>query len=199
MANSNVLDRQQIRQKYRTKRQMLSPLQQAEATTKLLKTCKESTQLSKIDTVACYLANDGEIDPQAIIDYCWQNGKKVLLPILHPFSQGHLLFVEYHRNSPTHKNCYGIDEPIVTTKNLCSLTDIDLILTPLVAFDVKGNRLGMGGGYYDRTLAPIRRDSLSTKIIGLAHTCQQTELLLQDSWDIPLHGIATPEQFFSVS
>jgi len=57
----------------------------------------------------------------------------------------------------------------------------------------------MGSGYYDRTLAPVRRDSLSTELIGLAHTCQQTDKLLTDNWDIPLDGIATPDQFFNVS
>ncbi len=199
MTNSDVLDRQQIRQKYRTRRQMLSPLHQTEAATDILTICIESTRLSLVNTVACYVANDAEINPNLIINYCWQQGKCVLLPVLHPFSKGHLLFVEYHPNSPTRKNCYGIDEPIVTSTNLCTIDNIELILTPLVAFDVKGNRLGMGGGYYDRTLAPIRRDSLPTQLIGLAHTCQQTEMLLTDSWDIPLDGIATPDQFFSVS
>lgn len=199
MSHSTLLDRQYIRQQCRTRRKRLSPLQQAEAANKILTTCLTSTQLSVVKTVACYVANDGEINPQEIVKYCWQQGKCVLLPVLHPFSQGHLLFVEYHANSATRKNVYGIDEPIVTSTNIHTLDNIELILTPLVAFDTKGNRLGMGGGYYDRTLAPIRRDSLSTQLIGLAHTCQQTDRLLCDSWDIPLNGIATPSQFFDVS
>jgi 5-formyltetrahydrofolate cyclo-ligase len=190
--------RQIIRTDYRNKRQMLSAEQQSIAANKILNTCIKSTQLDKVQTIACYIANDGEIDPTAIIDYCWQQGKSVLLPALHPFSKGHLLFVEYLPNSATRKNCFGINEPIVTGSNLCILENIELILTPLVAFDVMGNRLGMGGGYYDRTLAPIRRNSLQTQLIGLAHACQQTDRLLTDSWDIPLNAIATPDQFFSV-
>ena len=190
--------RQEIRTKYRKKRQTLSAQQQLTAASDLLKICVTSTTLAQAKTIACYIANDGEIDPSVMLDYCWQHGKTVLLPVLHPFSKGHLLFVKYHPNSPTHENCYGIKEPIITSTNLCPLANIELILTPLVAFDTEGNRLGMGGGYYDRTLAPIRRDSLQTQLIGLAHTCQQTDMLLTDSWDIPLDGIATPEQFFSV-
>ena len=189
----------ECRKKYRKKRQALCPQEQAIAAHKLLSICLASTTLAQAKMIACYIANDGEIDPTAIIHYCWQQGKCVLLPVLHPFSKGHLLFVEFHPHSPTHKNCYGIDEPIVTSTNLCVLANIELILTPLVAFDARGNRLGMGGGYYDRTLAPIRRDSLPTKLIGLAHTCQQTDRLLTNSWDIPLDGIATPKQFFSAS
>ena len=199
MTISNVLNRQQIRQKYRSRRQILSPVQQTEAATEILSTCIESTQLSLVNTVACYIANDGEIDPKSIIDYCWQQGKCVLLPVLHPFSKGHLLFIEYHPSTPTRKNCYGIKEPVITSTNICTLANIELILTPLVAFDVEGGRLGMGGGYYDRTLAPIRRDPLPTQLIGLAHTCQQTDLLLTASWDIPLDGIATPQHFFNIS
>ena len=194
-----TVNRQVIRSEYRKKRQALSVQQQSTAANNLLKTCLASSTLAKAKTIACYIANDGEIDPIAIIDYCWQQGKCVLLPVLHPFSKGHLLFIKYHRNSPTRKNGYGIKEPIITSTNLCILANIELILTPLVAFDAMGNRLGMGGGYYDRTLAPIRRDSLHTQLIGLAHSCQQTDMLLTDSWDIPLDAIATPDQFFSVS
>ena len=191
-----TMQRQVIRTDYRKKRQALSAQQQSTAANKLLTTCISLTSLPQVKTIACYIANDGEVDPKAIINYCWQQGKCVLLPVLHPFSKGHLLFVNYLLNSPTRENCYGIEEPIVTTQNICPLANIELILTPLVAFDAKGNRLGMGGGYYDRTLAPISRDSLSTQLIGLAHTCQQTDKLLTDSWDIPLNGIATPKQFF---
>jgi 5-formyltetrahydrofolate cyclo-ligase len=190
--------RQKTRIEYRKKRQALSTQEQSIAAQKILTTCLTSTTLTQAKTIACYIANDGEIDPVAIINYCWQRGKCVLLPVLHPFSKGHLLFIEYLPNTPTRKNCYGINEPIVTSTNLCTLANIELILTPLVAFDTRGYRLGMGGGYYDRTLAPIQRDSLPTTLIGLAHTCQQTEMLSTDSWDIPLDGIVTPERFFSI-
>jgi len=199
LINLKKVQRQKLRSEFRNKRQALSGEQQFAAASKLLKTCVASTTLAQATTIACYIANDGEIDPMAIIDYCWQQSKCVLLPVLHPFNQEHLLFVKYRPNSPTRKNCYGIEEPIVTVANLCPLVNIDLILTPLVAFDVEGSRLGMGGGYYDRTLAPIRRDLLPTQLIGLAHSCQQTDLLLTSSWDIPLDGIATPDHFFSVS
>jgi 5-formyltetrahydrofolate cyclo-ligase len=195
----DTLKRQEIRTEYRNKRQVLSAQQQSTAARNLLTTCIASTALTQSTTIACYIANDGEIDPRNIIEYCWQNQKRVLLPVLHPFSKSHLLFSEYCSETPMGVNCYGIEEPIVTSQNLCPLTDIDLIFTPLVAFDIQGNRLGMGGGYYDRTLAPISRDALQTQLIGLAHSCQQTDRLLSDSWDIPLNGIATPDQFFSVS
>lgn len=194
-----MTSRQIIRTQYRQKRRDLSSQQQLEASQKLLTTATAINTFKQANSVACYIANDGEIDPKLIIEYCWQQGKTVLLPVLHPFSKGHLLFVEYLPNSATHKNGFGIEEPKVTTSNIWPLDKIQLIFTPLVAFDSKGNRLGMGGGYYDRSLAPLSRGSLPTQLIGLAHNCQQMDNLATDSWDIPLHGIATPEQFFRIS
>lgn len=188
-----------IRSQFRAKRRQLSNEQQLQAANQVLNTCQQHLNIEQSDTVACYLANDGEINPQEIIQYFWQHNKKVLLPVLHPFAKGHLVFVEYQPNSPMKPNCYGINEPIVTSQNICPIAEVDLIFTPLVAFDSSGNRLGMGGGYYDRTLAPIQRDNLKTQLIGLAHTCQQADSLEKNNWDIPLHGIATPKEFFETT
>lgn len=198
MGNITSLQRKNIRSEFREKRRGLSGQQQALAANDILAVCLSKTKLAQANTVVCYLANDGEISPNMIVEYCWRQKKRVLLPVLHPFTKGHLLFVEYNQNSPMHKNRYGIEEPITSSQNVCPLADIELILTPLVAFDTQGNRLGMGGGYYDRTLAPVRRDVLPTQLIGLAHTCQQADMLRTDSWDIPLDGIATPKQYFSI-
>ena len=188
-----------LRQTFRQLRKQISIEQQQQAGSQVFATSLKHTALAQANTIACYLANDGEVDPRAMIEYCWQHQKRVLLPVLHPFCKGHLVFVDYHPNSPMHTNCYGISEPIATSQNICPIHDIDIIFTPLVAFDATGNRLGMGGGYYDRTLAPIRRDNLQTQIIGLAHTCQQAQSLPNNSWDIPLHGIATPQHFFNTN
>jgi 5-formyltetrahydrofolate cyclo-ligase len=197
--NHSSLGRKQLRAVFRQKRRGLSAEQQQQANLQVLSTCLQSTSLSEAKTVACYLANDSEISSQAIIEYCWQHNKRVLLPVLHPFSKGHLLFVDYQANSKMQHNRFAIKEPVATTKNICVLADIDLIFTPLVAFDSAGNRLGMGGGFYDRTLAPIKRHSIATRLIGLAHNCQQAQALTQDSWDIPLNGIATPTNYFTIS
>jgi 5-formyltetrahydrofolate cyclo-ligase len=196
--HSRSSSRQSIRRDYRHKRNLLAAEQQVSAARKVLDTCLDSIPLHQSQTVACYLSNDGELDPQYIIQYCWKRKKRVLLPVLHPFSAGHLIFVEYLPNSQMRLNRYGIKEPIITSQNICPLANINLLLTPLVAFDAKGNRLGMGGGYYDRTLTPIRRDGLNTQLIGLAHQWQQIDSLAANSWDIPLDGIVTPDQFFAI-
>ena len=67
------------------------------------------------------------------------------------------------------------------------LNELDIIFTPLVAFDRQGNRLGMGGGFYDRTLQQWQQKSFIP--VGLAHQCQQVEKLPVETWDIPLERI----------
>ncbi|WP_159287438.1 5-formyltetrahydrofolate cyclo-ligase, partial [Klebsiella pneumoniae] len=104
--------------------------------------------------IALYLANDGELNTQPLIEWLWQQGKQVYLPVLHPFAKGHLLFLHYHTHTPMDKNRYGIAEPKLDQRLICPVRELDIIGTPLVAFDQSGQRLGMGGGYYDRTLAP---------------------------------------------
>lgn len=70
--------------------------------------------------------------------------------------------------------------------------DLDIVITPLAAFDLQGHRLGTGGGYYDRTFAFLQKNTVKKpKIIGLAYAEQQAELLPHDQWDIDLDGVVT--------
>jgi 5-formyltetrahydrofolate cyclo-ligase len=91
------------------------------------------------------------------------------------------------------ENIFGILEPRLDVSKVCPLSKLDIICTPLVAFDNIGSRLGMGGGFYDRTLAHWQtHDNLYP--IGLAHDCQQVEKVPMQSWDVPLPEIITPTQ-----
>jgi len=91
-------------------------------------------------------------------------------------------FAAYRRDEPMHRNRFGIDEPVVP-----ELLTPDVVLTPLVAFDGRGHRLGMGGGYYDRYFArtPTKRR------IGIAHECQRAEELPTSPSDIALSDVVT--------
>lgn len=182
-------NRNSLRQHFRQQRRDLSREQQQAASQTLLERCLSLAEFQNAENLAFYLANDGELDPMPVIQYCWQQQKKVYLPVLHPFSSGHLLFVAFTPDSPIRANHYGIAEPVIRCRDICPLEQLDIIFSPLVAFDTQGNRLGMGGGFYDRTLSPILRDKLTTKVIGLAHQCQQTEQLPYQHWDIPMQKI----------
>lgn len=97
------------------------------------------------------------------------------------------------------RNRYGIAEPELDVQQVLPHSMLDLICTPLVAFDAEGNRLGMGGGYYDRTLACWHEHGLGPRPLGLAHDCQQVESVPQAQWDVPLPQIITPARCWRFS
>jgi len=145
--------------------------------------------------IGAYLAADGEIDPLYVIQSAWRANKKVYLPVLAPFS-GRLYFAPYSANCEMKFNRFQIAEPDVHPKHWLKPQQLNLILMPLVGFDKTGNRLGMGGGFYDRSLSFIRFRSTAYKpyLIGLAHELQHIDKLPHQSHDVPLQMIATEQQ-----
>ncbi|MBL4910762.1 MAG: 5-formyltetrahydrofolate cyclo-ligase [Alteromonadaceae bacterium] len=198
--NDQRSTRKEIRQQVRLLRQQLTLEQQQQATLKLVTQLVKHPKIIKAQHIALYLANDGELDTQAFIHWCWQQNKHVYLPVIHPFSKGQLLFLKYNQNTVMTNNKYGIKEPKLNITQLCLLSQLDVLLTPLVAFDQKGNRLGMGGGFYDRTLASWYKHKNKKQPtlypIGLAHDCQQLASIPSESWDIPLPEIITPTKCY---
>lgn len=187
--------RQQLRALIRQRRKQLTPNQQQVAATQLVQQVLALPQLQHKQHIALYLANDGELDPYPLMQALWQQGKQLYLPVLHPFTAGYLLFVHYTPDTLLYPNRFGIPEPLPECHRIVPLNQLELIFTPLVAFDKAGNRLGMGGGFYDRTLAQLPKNS-PCDVIGLAHSCQQVEAVPTEAWDIPLKQIITPEHVF---
>ena len=193
--------RAQIRAEIRNTRKNLSNNQQIIAAQSLkmnfiqhLKS--ENTTNSK--HIAIYLSNDGELDTSLLIKELWNLNHAVYLPIIHPFNGANLLFQRYEKNSPMRANRYGILEPKLNCSQICPLPALDYLLMPLVAFDKQGNRLGMGGGFYDRTLARLHEQNWQKpQLIGLAHECQKVDALPIESWDVPLKTIITPDKTYS--
>jgi 5-formyltetrahydrofolate cyclo-ligase len=189
--------RNTLRKLIRSRRQQLNSRQQQQAANDICQLLAHHPQMAQAQKIGVYLANDGELDPATFIAWCWAQGKQTYLPVLHPFSKGHLLFLHYHQQTPMQKNKYGIAEPLLDVRAILPLQQLDLLLTPLVAFDDQGNRLGMGGGFYDRTLSRWEQEDdhqrpHSPYPIGIAHDCQQVDSIPCEHWDIPLPEIITP-------
>ena len=184
-----------LRQQKREQRRQLQPAQQAEHAERLAKRILSHRAFIDSQRIAAYLANDGEIDPVHIIEQAWNLGKQVYLPILSAHENS-LLFAPYEKNSLMRRNQFGIDEPACPHEQWLKAEQMDLILLPLVAFDEQGNRMGMGCGFYDRSLAGIRQQANTTQLIGLAHEIQKTGQLDVQSWDVPLHAIATEDHLY---
>ena len=148
--------------------------------------------------LACYFPHEGEIDPLAMLPRAWRMKKQVYMPVLDRLCADRLRFAPYTEGAALHKNRYGIVEPVQHFSQYVSARQLDLLLMPLVAFDVDGNRLGMGGGYYDRTLSYFcyRQCWLKPRIIGLAYDFQRVESLESMAWDIPLDAVVTDRAIY---
>ena len=187
--------RSAIRQHVRQLRQQLPATTHAKAATELAERITNTAALMSKQHFALYLANDAELNTEPLIQALWQAGKDVYLPVLHPFCPGYLLFLLYNGASEMQLNRFGIAEPRLNCATVMPLAALDIVFTPLVAFDASGNRLGMGGGFYDRTLSQLPADS-PCQVIGLAHNCQQVAKVPTASWDIPLQQVITPAKHF---
>ncbi|CAM3431814.1 MULTISPECIES: 5-formyltetrahydrofolate cyclo-ligase [Yersinia] len=184
--------RQQIRNDIRQRRRLLTPEQQYNSARLASQQIQRHPRIQQARSIALFLSFDGELNTQPIIQLLWQQKKQVYLPVLHPFSRGNLLFLRYAPETPLVLNRLKIREPQLDVREVLPLSELDIIITPLVAFDRHGQRLGMGGGFYDRTLQYWQHNGPYP--IGLAHDCQLVDDLPVEHWDIPLPEIITPSQ-----
>lgn len=199
----------ELRKRLRQQRNALSPAQQAQAAIALAERIKTLPAFQHSQSIALYMVNDGEIDPGKVLAWSLAHGKRCYAPVVararaaalsKPRCQPHknsLRFAEITAHSKFQRNQLGIAEPLVAADELLAAEQLDLILLPLVGFDGHGNRLGMGGSFYDATLAfkkaaPHRRPQL----VGLAHEMQRVEKIDAENWDIPLATVVTEQRIY---
>nr|VFK62227.1 MAG: 5-formyltetrahydrofolate cyclo-ligase [Candidatus Kentron sp. TUN]VFK65623.1 MAG: 5-formyltetrahydrofolate cyclo-ligase [Candidatus Kentron sp. TUN]VFK71783.1 MAG: 5-formyltetrahydrofolate cyclo-ligase [Candidatus Kentron sp. TUN] len=180
-----------IRLQIRRERRELSHASRVYCARRLVANLTGSPLFQRSRRIACFSPQDGEIDLSFLFSRLFSMGKRTYLPVLHGKK---LWFFPFDANTPFTRNKYGIPEPKVSPDLRCAPQALDLVLTPLVAFDMAGNRLGMGGGYYDRTFAYLlhRRVFIKPMLIGVAYAFQHVMVLpTRNHWDIPLNGVVT--------
>ncbi|MBT4213108.1 MAG: 5-formyltetrahydrofolate cyclo-ligase [Porticoccaceae bacterium] len=184
-----------IRKQLRVKRRSLSPQLQHSASEQLASyLCNESVFIDA-QKIGFYIANDGEIDPAALMASAENLNKQCFLPIVGPNKTNNLYFGPFDANTKLKPNRYGILEPSFDEGKIVFPQSLDVLFMPLVGFDRQGNRIGMGGGYYDRALAFMKeQETSSLTLVGLAHSIQEVPQISSQSWDIPLHLIATEKE-----
>lgn len=183
-------ERRAIRQQMRARRRALSPRAQKQAAYALSRHLLRQPHLHGTVRVALYLAADGEIDTRVLMTRLAALGKQLFLPVLRP--NGSLWFRRYPARR-MHRNRFGILEPIGTN---VQPRQLDLVCMPLVAFDRRGGRLGMGGGFYDRSFAfLLKRMRIRPRLVGLAHHFQEVGRLPLAEWDVPLDAVVTDREW----
>lgn len=187
-----------IRQILLNQRKTLPILEQQRLSHIIVEKARQMPIFEESMRVAFYQATYGEVDCNSLIECAWQGNKIVLLPIL---DHQALKFASYQPNHPLIKNRYSIEEPIASPENVLEASDIDLVFVPLVAFDARMNRMGMGKGYYDRTFHFLKNLPLKKKpfLIGLAYEFQKIEKIESRPWDIPLDQVITERNIYTRS
>jgi 5-formyltetrahydrofolate cyclo-ligase len=198
MLDTSTLSRAQLRRHLRGQRRALSRHAQRQAAQGLFKQLTQHPLFRRARHIALYLPNDGEIDPRPLLRAAQQRGKATYLPVLSPWPRSKMVFQRIRANQRLQKNRFGIDEPRRNPKQQRKVWALDLLLLPLVGFDRQGSRLGMGGGFYDRSLAyrALRKNWHKPALLGLAHECQQVDRLAMASWDVPLQGTVTDKAWY---
>ncbi|MGB5248029.1 MAG: 5-formyltetrahydrofolate cyclo-ligase [Gammaproteobacteria bacterium] len=189
--------RAQIRKRIRAQRRELSTAARSQAAAGLVARVPRIKAFSGARTIAAYLPFDGEIDLRPLIQAGIQAGKRFCLPTIDRRLPGVMQFCRFDQSTILLQNRWGIPEPQRRSTVQLPLRQIDVVLLPLVAFDLTGNRLGMGAGYYDRLLQ--RRSIRSWRrpvLIGVAFELQKTDRLIAAPWDIALDWVVTEKQIY---
>lgn len=180
-----------LRQQLRTQRLHLSAAERQAAALAIAGRLVKTAEFVAASTVAGYWACRGELDAAPLLERAWAMGKAVYLPVL---TGDALQFAPYRPGTPLRRNRFQIPEPEISPAEWLPPSALDLVLTPLVAFDSTGTRLGMGGGFYDRSFAFLRDPAWSghrPRLVGLAYEFQRVETLVRQPWDVPLDAVAT--------
>lgn len=186
----------QIRSSARRARESFGIQRATMASAKIAAAVTSLPEFLSAKTVACYLAIPGEVDTGEVIASAWAREKRVFLPVTG--SNSSMNFHEHTEDLPLVTSKLGIEEPVNGDKIPAS--ELDLVIVPLVAFDKDGNRIGMGGGYYDRAFSFLGDQQQTTKplLVGIAFECQRVEEITPNPWDIPLSCVLTESGKYSV-
>jgi len=179
----------EMRRRNRRLRATLAPAQLARAAEALAQKVIALEAYRQAQKLAVYFAVNGEIGLDPVIDHALAAGKQVYLPNLDRQS---LRFSPYFRAQKMRINKFRLPEPDVGDAEMLQADELDLVLAPLVVFDARRNRIGMGGGFYDRSFASRKNPEIDKPVlIGVAHEVQRVEEIIPEEWDVRLDMVVT--------
>ena len=186
-----------MRARLREQRARLPPRARIAAAEALADTLEQLPEFVVDARVAGYWAVGGEVPLLAAYARLRARAQTYLLPAIG--ADDTLRFASWQAGAPVRANRYGIPEPDVDAAALIAPHDVDLVLVPLLGFDRRGNRLGMGAGYYDRTFAFLRVAARPAQplLVGIGYHFQEVDALAAQAWDVALDFIATDRELIS--
>jgi 5-formyltetrahydrofolate cyclo-ligase len=168
----------------------MSPVEREIAARHILRHVLAAHEFTAARDVACFLSMPDEVDTYPVFARAWRAKKRIFAPVID--FRGKMFFRLVDPGTSLVRNDFGLWEPDVTTESI-DPRRLDLVLTPLAAFDADINRIGMGGGYFDRCFAFLRHRHrwLRPKLMGIAFNSQRVAKIAANPWDIRLYGLAT--------
>jgi len=184
-----MLSHDELRQRNRKRRAGLDSTALAKAASSLARRLIDLAEYQQARRVAAYFAVNGEIGLKPVIEDALAAGKQVYLPNLERQS---LRFSPYFLAQKMRINKFRLPEPDVDESEMLQPEALDLVLAPLVVFDTDGNRIGMGGGFYDRSFGFRKQPGIDKPVlIGVAHEFQRVEQIIPQQWDVRLDMVVT--------
>ena len=179
------LEKPQIRSTLRARRHSLSDRERHAAGFAISSHALALPAWQDCEHCALYIDSDGEVPTQALAQELRSAGKTLWLPVVE--ADKTLSFAHWDEAAPLVDNQYGIPEPGPEQARR-PIETMDYLFMPLVAWDRYGTRLGMGGGYYDRSLG---KQDPGPPRIGIAYSFQEVDELPRDSWDRGMDFVLT--------
>lgn len=172
-----------IRQQKRLERRQLSDVERASKSQIIAKQLLTTDAYQQSSRIACYLSLDEEVNLQPLIEQAWQDNKSVYLPVVTARDLP-LSFAIYHADGDMTTDKMGISVPNIAAEQYIDPAKLDMVIMPLVAFDDDCHRIGMGGGFYDRTFA-FRKKQSHPILIGVAFDLQRaSQSIICHDWDV---------------
>lgn len=187
--------RAELRSSMRSKRAALTLQQRVAAAFALREVLADFAPLAAAKIVVGYVAVGGELPLSEVTSLCQERAQRYCLPVLTDASNL-LRFAPSSPSTPMAPNRFAILEPVVEQSELLDGSDLELVLVPMVAFDRRGNRLGSGGGFYDRTFDFLRAARRPGKplLIGIGYAFQELDHIEPEPWDVQVDWIATDSE-----
>ena len=154
---------------------------------------KEKEWFDKSKIIASFMSIKSEIPTKRFNEFIEKMEKIICLPVMVDSLFPPLVFKLYTKEKNLKKGKFGVLEPVGSKSYIP-----DIIFTPCLAFDLEGNRLGYGGGYYDKTISHIKLLNNNLLTIGLAYDKQKIDYVEHDDFDQKLNYILTEKQLYKV-
>lgn len=190
-------DKAALRRFLRARRAAVSQEHRKHAGRLLVRLALRLRLLARKRRIGFYMPSKNEIDVLPLLEQARRMGVDCYLPVVPGRRLRKLWFIRLGDRPDWVLNRYGIPEYQPNPARRVRAYQLDVLFMPLLGFDSTGGRIGMGGGYYDASLAKLGKRWVwrQPRLVGVAFATQQVDRIPRDPWDIPLTGILTEQGY----